>query len=724
LISIQNGTFYRSYPTPNDDEHNPELYPSFNFTLPAKPWGSDDQTGKQGQHWAVIGSAGKTALLEIFRGRYIVIPSHARSYPYLSSDELAAKDPRLSYPDRAIQYVGFGEEGPQVAVGTRAPYLSARYESRREDSDWSVRQYLKGQTSLNPLEEEEYSTLQDEAWLEQVVIRLKLEKLLDMPMANLSNGQTRRTRIAKALLRKPELLLLDEPFMGLDPSSVKSISTLLQSFAEDSSPRLVLGLRPQDMWPDWITHLLIVGNRHRVLFQGERSRAKLVFEVWKTLTESNNRQDSGKDPDRTIYMDAKEAWEGGILDRQLLWDLRLTQVKPTNYNVFASVGTEALVEMDAVKVQYGTKTVLGGWEQTVDGEQKEGLHWRVRRGQRWAILGANGSGKTTLLSLITSDHPQAYALPVRLFGRSRLPEPGQPGVSIFDLQSRIGHSSPEIHTLFPRHLTVRQSIESAWAETFLGRPLLDHDRDSDVNAALKFFKPDLDPSASPGSETDNTSIAPKGPGKFKVFPKLPRSGSKSRAVREPDVDIEYADSLPFSSLSVAQQRLVLFIRAVVHKPDLVILDEAFSGMSPSLRNKCIYFLEVGDSRRRRRDSTSKRTTTRKDRWLYDCTVPEPDARHRGLTDQQALIVVSHVKEEIPECVRHWMRLPSDDGFADPLSFQMGILTHNQSWDQAWDIIWSAKKMEEQGRRAYRRKLKDVPGSSKVRDTEVYELWSI
>jgi ABC-type molybdenum transport system ATPase subunit/photorepair protein PhrA len=513
--------------------------------------------------------------------------------------------------------------------------------------------------------------------------------------------------------------------VGLDPASVSSISTLLQSLAEDSSPRLVLGLRPQDMWPDWITHLLLVGNRHRILFQGERSKAKHVFEVWKTLIKPSNRLGSGKHLDRTIYMDAKKAWEGGILDRQLLWDLRLTQVKPTNHNVFASVGTEALVEMDGVRVQYGTKTVLGGWVQTVDGEQKEGLHWRVRRGQRWAILGANGSGKTTLLSLMTSDHPQAYALPIRLFGRPRLSEPGQPGVSIFDLQSRIGHSSPEIHTLFPRHLTVRQSIESAWAETYLSRPLLDYDRDSDVNAALKFFKLDLDPSAAPGPEIDTTSsMAQKGPERLKVFPKLPRSQRKYPVFWEPDADIEYADSLPFSSLSVAQQRLVLFIRAVVHKPDLVILDEAFSGMSPSLRNKCIYFLEVGDSRRRRRDSTSKGTTTRKDRWLYDCTVPEQNSRHRGLSDNQALIVVSHVKEEIPECVRHWMRLPSDDGFADPLSFQMGILTRNQSWNQAWDIIWSSKKMEAQARRAYRRKLKDVSGDSKVRDTEMYELWSI
>jgi ABC-type Mn2+/Zn2+ transport system ATPase subunit len=44
-----------------------------------------------------------------------------------------------------------------------------------------------------------------------LIRQLGLEQLLDIPLIALSNGQTRRARIARAIFRQPEVLLLDEP---------------------------------------------------------------------------------------------------------------------------------------------------------------------------------------------------------------------------------------------------------------------------------------------------------------------------------------------------------------------------------------------------------------------------------------------------------------------------------------------------------------------------------
>lgn len=453
--------------------------------------------------------------------------------------------------------------------------------------------------------------------------------------------------------------------MGLDPATVRSISKLLHRLAEKSSPRLILALRPQDTVPQWISHVLVVGNAHQVAQQGSRAEIDKSLAIWKRIAGGDTSTVSLDRKGKEILRKAKQDLKAGVLDQQLLHDLTTHEIEKSAKVHNTLPEGEPLIEMDGVRVQYGDKAVLGAWKQQVNGETKDGLHWRVRRGQRWAILGANGSGKTTLLSLITSDHPQTYALPIKLFGRSRLPEVGKPGISIFELQSRLGHSSPEIHAFFPRQLTIRAAVESAFAETFLSKPKLDYERDLDVSAALRFFKAELDPDAGVEQELESFST------NTKMFPNL-QPDNEPQNTMPLDFDIDYADNITFGQLTTAQQRIVLFLRALINRPDIVILDEPFSGLSASQRDKCLEYIDYGD--------------------VSSTRVPgRPESRFQGLSEKQALVLISHVKEEIPDSIRHYIRLPSEsDDTAESLDLQFGLLkpTSVLSDPKVWERAWS------------------------------------
>ncbi|KAJ5563429.1 hypothetical protein N7535_008593 [Penicillium sp. DV-2018c] len=693
FIRIQDGTFYKRYPRlETEDPSNPPLFPGLNFSLPSSVSGSTQE------HWAVIGPSERTDLLHILRGQHICLPPTARTYPYLLTDKIAAKDPRLRVVSNAVQYIGFSGEGSGAIGGTRGSYLSARYESLREETDWTVRQYLRGQTNLNPMEGEEEGTVHDENLFNRIVTDLHISAVLDLPVASLSNGQTRRARIAKALLGKPELLLLDEPFMGLDPPTVRGLSGLLRQLAKKADPRLVLAVRPQDKVPDWITHIMVLGNDHKVLLQGPRSTIDETLDVWaQALKKKPEPSALKKQKQKEIFAKTQADLEAGVLDENYMRDLVAHKLELKFPEVDAPLGGEAIIDMEGVRVQYGDKVILGDWQQKVHKQMKDGLHWRVRRGQRWAILGANGSGKTTLFSMITSDHPQTYAQPVRLFGRSRLPEAGKPGISIFELQSRIGHSSPEIHAFFPRQLSVREALESAFAETFLTKPKLNLERDNLISAFLQHFRAELDPNYAATEEAPAVST--------RHFPKLgtSRNHVEGKYV-PPDQFVDYADEIRFGQLTVAQQRIVLFLRALVTRPDIVILDEPFSGLSASQRDKCLHFLECGERAHSR--------------------ISGGEYRFTGLTENQAFIIISHVPEEIPDSVRYYLRLPSpEDTAAGPIDFRFGILRAKTAMrnPRTWDAAWAPPaQFEKNARRTFRRKQETLP----VQDMTEFEWWTI
>ncbi|KAF2458859.1 hypothetical protein BDY21DRAFT_362397 [Lineolata rhizophorae] len=709
IVRIASATFYRHHPaavpppsTPGGLGHhgaaNPPLFPNCSFTLQSRP------VYYAPELWAVLSasSAAATAFFEVLRGQHHCAPQGARSYPFLSHPDIVKRHGRALDPLTAIKYVGFdAQRGGLGGSATRGAYLSQRYESHREVDDFSVRAYLDGHTQLNMDERLWAREKPPERLLARVVDQLRLRDLLDMPVSSLSNGQTRRARIAKALLGEPELLLIDAPFMGLDPPTAEELSGLLYNMAFAREPRVLLSARTPDQVPEWVTHLVQLDADYRVVLQGSRYRTlakilnshlvkgtkglshkKRMFE--KVLQEGADAESLGL---KYCMKSDDEATDDVAPDRVVSKDgfPERDQRRPT-------LG-DPVVEMEGVKVQYGDQTALGGWNQPVEGspEPKQGLWWTVRRGQRWGIFGPNGSGKTTLLSLLTSDHPQSYSAPMRLFQQSRLPKPGAPGLSYFDIQKLTGHSSPEVHTYFPRQLTVRQTVESAWADTPLSKPALDYAADLKVEACLRWFDPELNPSYAPSAVRELTQFPSASASLRAVQATKIRRALEAEAADPARLD--WADALRFADLPFAAQRVALFLRAVVRHPDLLVLDEAFSGMDPAARNKCLLFLAHGERRTVRSEmvdagegeGAGERGGRERGLVVAESFVSRFGlAKMEGLLDRQALLVVSHNMVEVPGCVREWLCLPEPGKGAPRFGRLHGALELDPS---GWRTIW-------------------------------------
>jgi len=167
-----------------------------------------------GQHWCVTGAtgSGKTTLLKTLAG-HLHAAGAVIDFPYLEALRAASAEKR--YLSDMIAYVS---QEVQIPAGyVEDLYYQRRFQAAEQDDIPTTRDIL-----LKAAKNDE-TDLQDAARL------MHLTDLLDQPFVQLSNGQSRRLMIALALVRRPRLLILDNPYTGLDQQTRLELNEVLRS---------------------------------------------------------------------------------------------------------------------------------------------------------------------------------------------------------------------------------------------------------------------------------------------------------------------------------------------------------------------------------------------------------------------------------------------------------------------------------------------------------------
>ncbi len=195
-----------------------------------------------GEHWVVLGPAGsgKSTLLDTLAKR-IRLKNGQFVQAANVHIELVARD--YSFDWRVAHSVQFYQQRFNTEFVGQSP---------------TVRAVLQQQ--LLPLGTVDLSSVSlppatyPDDWLTDIATQVSIDHLLDQRLTSLSNGETRRVLLARSLLRRPQILLIDNPFAGLDTASRSQLHKLLNKLTVNEIS-LILVADERDV-PTCITHRL------------------------------------------------------------------------------------------------------------------------------------------------------------------------------------------------------------------------------------------------------------------------------------------------------------------------------------------------------------------------------------------------------------------------------------------------------------------------------------
>lgn len=357
-----------------------------------------------GENWVLSGTSGsgKTSLAKIIAGKQSAIGDVKINFNTASK-----LPPEVLYVESWYQFKNL--------EGIANFYYQQRYTSQQAKDTLTVHAELASYGKENNLQLDQ---------VEPILADLNFSSFVRSQLIELSSGEHKKLQLVKALWLKPQLLIIDQPYTGLDAASRKNLNTLLNEVAAEG------------------VQLILIANDTEL-----PSSINRIAEI------KNGRLSEIEDlnhPSAQFNLEYNEIPE-------------FLKQSP----VYSSSNIAKMVD---VNISYGDKQVL------------KNINWEIKAGEKWLLQGHNGSGKSTLLSLINGDHPQSYANELYLFGNKR-----GSGESIWDIKQHIGLISPEFHWYFDSNSTIWQSIASGFYDTVGLFQQLPYTKAAQVDELIGYF---------------------------------------------------------------------------------------------------------------------------------------------------------------------------------------------------------------------------------------------
>jgi len=293
----------------------------------------------RGENWALGGASGsgKTSLAQVISGL-----QSAAGEVKINFDNDSHLPAKVLFVESWYQFKNL--------EGVANFYYQQRYTSQQAKDTLTVHAELVDFGKENHLHFDH---------VEPILEALHFATFASSQLIELSSGEHKKLQLVKALWLKPQLLIIDQPYTGLDATSRKNLNLLLDEVSTDGV-QLILISNDSEL-PSSV-------NRFAEIINGQISDSRIITSVFE--------------------------------------DKHLREI-PDFLKESPEYSSRNIVKMVDVNISYGEKQVL------------KNINWEVKAGEKWLLQGHNGSGKSTLLSLINGDHPQSYANELYLFGNRR-----------------------------------------------------------------------------------------------------------------------------------------------------------------------------------------------------------------------------------------------------------------------------------------------------------------